>query len=109
MRQRAARVNGGTITFGVFLLLMAACAQRDASLEPTLSAEECAPEPDPSPEDSDPLCEVLCQVPGGVTECPAGTPCPTVAARKLALEGAASRSLCGSGEGAGARECARRR
>lgn len=55
---------------------------------PGASEVECAPEP------SEELCAVLCRVPGGVEECPVGTPCPDRAAEQEETETLVQKSLC---------------
>jgi hypothetical protein len=50
----------------------------------------------PAPPDPDEAkaCAVLCAVPGGIRECPAGTPCPSESARDVASDTSLEKSLC---------------
>lgn len=47
---------------------------------PELDTKAHAPEPPRIVEDFGTSCEVLCAVPGGIGECPPGTPCPLLTA-----------------------------
>ena len=58
-----------------------------------LPAADCSNKPDESTTESE-ACAILCAVPGGVTECPAGTPCPMGSSQAPRIEADLDRSLC---------------
>ena len=79
-------------SFVVFWLI--ACGREQTADRPVTvpppSDVECAPDPAPSEE----LCALLCEVPGGVAECPVGTPCRARAPAPEKVEAVVRGSLC---------------
>ena len=61
------------LQLGLLALTLAACA-RSTNVPNPRDSDEAAPTE--ASELSATSCQVLCAVPGGVDECPVGTPCP---------------------------------
>ena len=82
------------------LYALSACSQERPARE-SVPAEEnpvvdCTGAADAALPNPDALCAVLCQVPGGVDECPVGTPCPrdAPAPADVDQQNAVQQSLC---------------
>jgi hypothetical protein len=83
----------------VLCLALFACGGKSPGSVPAASVDSpdpssCASESGEGEGDSDELCALLCQVPGGVEECPAGTPCRSRAPSAIDPQTAIDDNLC---------------
>lgn len=77
------------VVFGLIACGREQTVDRPVTIPPP-SEVECEPDEEPSEE----LCAVLCEVPGGVEECPVGTPCRARAPAPGEPEAVVRGSLC---------------
>jgi hypothetical protein len=69
---------------------------------------DCAPDKKSPSNEQDGICAVLCGIPGGVEECPVGTPCPRDGSAKNGQGANLDQSLCARA-GSAAKMCLPRR
>lgn len=85
---------------GCLLVLAVACGEEEIPravpidvavadcISETVSPEDQASKPDEE------ACALLCRVPGGVDECPVGTPCPAASSNEIDSRTALHANLC---------------
>jgi hypothetical protein len=91
----------------LFILPLVACSQKSTPNAPAspedLHVARCASESDdPEPTEA---CALLCRVPGGVDECPVGTPCPVDPPNDGDGQSVIHKSLCARADTAATKSC----
>lgn len=86
-------------TAGALAAALMACQGPDRAPAPNsqqhdASTVDCAPDKNPPSDGQDTACAVLCGIPGGVEECPVGTPCPRDGTAKDGQGASLDQSLC---------------